>query len=208
MLKRFILPLFKRQVMEYAFTLQKPNHSEFSKMKFAFLDSKGRRHFYYEDEFQMPVLRRRQLEIKVQELDSGVSLDTLGLWLDNIDEELKKNDKGEALVNIGRLTGLLRTRLELDCDVELLMKMACIIYVREDQNPHVWDEDLEREKFNQLMEDRSEVLWDFFISTGLSVFLPSFRGIREGFKEYSTRLQAEITKFHKVLQERKDSMSN
>lgn len=198
---KLLFKLFHEPIMKYAFESKyKGKFEDFDKMEMVFLDSEGRKYFSYLDPMEIPVVRRRQLEIKLLEADSGVSLDILNLWLDNIDKECESVDPKKAVLNISRLSKSLRERTDLGADVELLMKICCIIYVREDQNPHVWNEKLEEEKFEQLMKDRAGGLYDFFIMTGLSEFLPFLKGMEKGFKEYSMLREQEIKMYHRMLE--------
>jgi len=139
-----------------------------------FKDSQGDHYRRYDDEMQIPILRMDQLQIITRELGNRVDDRDLGAFLEN-HESIILSDKSadEKLKLLHQHVSNLKSRTDALASPDLLMKMVCALYIREDQDPFVWDELLEADKHTLLMKEQSGGLAGFFYKLGLNGFLPS-----------------------------------
>lgn len=146
-----------------------------------FRDGKGNWYRRYEDEMKLPIKRMERLHIIAREIGNRVDDGDLSAFLEN-HESIILSDKtaDEKLKLLHQHTVNLKQRTDLLAPPELLMRLVCATYIREDQDPCVWDEALEDEKHAQLMRDQAGGLADFFYTAGLSGYLPSPSSLRSG----------------------------
>src|ERR1044072_5783428 len=166
---------FKQDALDYFYSQQsKPNH--FEVMEFAFVDSKGQRYYRYSDDTKMPIKRMEQLQRVQAELESRVSRKELELFLYAFKKIIDSamNDRktiGTQLARADLLIEELRKRDDLFHE-ELFFSLVSIVYIREDQDPSKWDDELESEKIAQFKFDSQGGLRDFFTQIGLGELLP------------------------------------
>jgi len=179
------IPIIHKWMLKYAFNYQSASKAElFSKMKFAFIDSNGKRYYTWHDKFDMPISRGEQLQIIMQELASRVDRETLEDWINSTKKVAMDSNKDKALLNVIRMVDALDDRMEVSFDEELLMKLACVVYVDDSQDPRIWDEEYEKAKAKHLSEDSKTGLYDFFVRGGLSQYLPSFVDSQIAYQKY------------------------
>lgn len=188
-------------VLKYAFTQQrKPKDEQFARMEFKFLDSTGKRYYRYFDDFDIPVQRMEQLQLKLREIESRINLEQLDEWVEAVERILSKNDKQKANVEAIQMLGALRERRKVLYEPELLMRACCILYIREDQNPVIWDEVLEDEKYQQLNKDKVGGLYDFFYMSGLKTFLPSLKDMQKDWMSFSDNQKSQMDAFTNMIE--------
>lgn len=159
----------------------KPDPEWWAKAPRVFKDSGGNWYRRYEDEMEIPILRMERLHIITREIGNRVTDDDLGVFLDN-HESILLSDKSadDKLKLIMQHTRNLKDRTQSLAAPELLMRLVCALYVREDQDPHLWDEALEEQKFKTIMDEQQGGLADFFYRLGLKGYLPSPDNLRSG----------------------------
>jgi hypothetical protein len=152
-----------------------------SQTRRVFKDSAGNWYRRYEDEMQIPIQRMERLHIITREIGNRVTDGDLNAFLDN-HEKILLGDKpaDEKLRLLIQHTTNLRNRTEHIAAPEMLMRLVCALYIREDQDPHLWDEALEDAKYDQLMKDQKGKLALFFSQAGLKEYLPSPDNLRSG----------------------------
>ena len=168
-MKRYLFNLFKTDFLKMVFDEQsKPVNFDLLEAKF--VDSNGKKYFKYKDDFDIPILRKGKLEQLLQELRSGISGDELGMFLDAMDKSL---NKGQAdVAKIGFIITEMRDRKELLLHPDILFEMVTVLYIREDENPALIDEEIHVEKYNQFKKDSQGGLYDFFYGAGLKRYIP------------------------------------
>lgn len=148
----------------------------FDKLKFTFVDSEGRRYFQYMSDFDLSIKRKGALEMKVKELTMGLDRDELTGIVDAMDAALKAKDgRGNMTPNIARIGYFIeeiRNRKENLWHPGILMEMAALMNIREDEDPAIIDEDIQSQKVAQFEKDSETGLYDFFLTAGLTAYFP------------------------------------
>lgn len=151
----------------------------FDKLQFAFVDSAGNRYYKYMSDFDMTIVRQGAFEMKMKELNMGLNRDELGDLMTAIEAALKETDKqGNMRPNIARIGYFveeIKNRKENLIHPDILMEMACLLYIREDENPAIVDAEIQNQKFAQFTKDSETGLTDFFLTAELDKYVPFLR---------------------------------
>lgn len=194
--------LWHQEACKHAFNNQSISRdAQFAKMHAVFVDSEGRKYFSYLSMDDCPLPRYEQLQITLQELDNRISYTDLDLFADTILKIANDEKRKTKVTDLGSMALALKKRRELLYEPELMFKMCSILYIREDQDPAVWDEDLEKGKIEQFKKDSRAGLYDFFYSAGLRNYLPgSTQSKSESMQLQELENQTEqIAEFQKLL---------
>ena len=169
------IPYFKRRMLQWATDVQFAGLPNQDKLDYAFTDSKGIKWFRWVNETFMPIARYDQIQIHLIEIESRVSRKSLIGWIDAVSKILERNNIKKIREDVSHLLGGLKERLELLHEPELMMRFISGTHIREDQldNPEVWNQRLEEDKFKQLMMDQNDHLYDFLKKNGLNHLFPS-----------------------------------
>lgn len=166
------LPEWHDIAVKYAFNSQSISKDQvFAKMKPAFIDSEGKRYFEFTDLYDMPLPRHDELQIILIEIANRISYDDLDNF---IAIGLKIVDEKKKISEISFMLQALKRRRELLYDPYLMFKLCAAIYIREDQDPTIWDDELEKKKIIQFKKDFAGGLYDFFHKAGLAKYLPAY----------------------------------
>jgi len=101
------------------------------------------------------------MQVRLQEMESRIGREDLQAWLKLAKEAANKG----KMADVGHLVGALEDRVNLLFDPVLMVRFISGVAIREDQveTAHVWNEDIEEEKFNEIyVQVRAGGLADFF----------------------------------------------
>lgn len=138
--------------------------------RLVYTDTLGRRYYQYQDEMDMTIFRRGELEKCQMELRFGTDYASV---IDGIKDSLnrsnKKTGRMEAdIVTAGYLTQELIDRKDLLLIPDILFRICANTLIREDENPHIVDQEILDQKLETF---KSEIqrggLHAFFLETGL-----------------------------------------
>ena len=174
------------------------------KLDWCFIDSNGKRYYKFIDDMEMPVERYGQIQRLLVELSNCISGPELTMFLSKIMEHLDPG--GEAgehkKVRIGEALHLVREmqlREELLLHPDIMMELIAANFIREDENPAKWDEELHQEKIVQFKKDSQTGLYDFFHNAGLRELTP-FAGLSEAeWLTYWAKSAVKIKAMHQFL---------
>lgn len=179
MLKKFLFNTFKQDFLKFAYKEQDFKHKPDAKLTFQFIDSEGNKYFSYSDELQFPLNRKGMIDLFYKELNASLNQNNLWKFMDTIDElaleEIENPKKrGGNTAKIRHLIDELRLRKDSLVREDILWKLFAAYYIREDENPFLWDEEFQAKKIEQLKKDVQEGsgLYDFFYKKPLKVHLP------------------------------------
>jgi len=161
-----------------------------------FKDSNGVWYHRFEDEMLMPIERMREMQTAIREIGNKVSDGDLMAFLDNQNKILFGNEAAEKKLELlAKHLSILKERTEFTiASPELLMNLACILYIREDEDPYVFSKDIHQQKVEQLTKDSREGLAAFFYKAGLSAYLPSPNGLATGTEQLLRQSQEMVKK--------------
>jgi hypothetical protein len=187
---------FKKAIADYVFSSQSKTYREY--LEFAFVDSKGRKYYRFNDLKNMPLALLEQLNILQLEVESRIKGSDLDKWIDSCKKIVSSGSK-TSVADIGHMLGALEERRTLLLDPRLLMEISALLYIREDEDPTTYNKDLHREKYLQFNDDKKDVLFDFFHSAGLSRYLPSASFTPTEWTTYLMNQQEQITQFNQLI---------
>ena len=141
-------------------------------MTLAFRDKKGRAYFKYDDELKIPIQRMDFADVVIKEVESRISNEDLTAFIDN-QEKITFSDKKpeEKLRDLSHHLRLLKERTETLPSPDLLMKLAMVFYIREDENPAILDQNVLKEKVRDMLAEQTD-LHGFFYQAGLDRYYP------------------------------------
>lgn len=172
---KILYKFFPNQMNEVVYNSQ-PRPDEFGKMKVSFVCN-GKRYYRYRDDLDIPLQRKGQIDILLKEWEAKISSYELQDWLSKMEKSLDEAVSGSAvksLAKIGFLIEELKARQEKLIHTEILFALVGAMYIREDQDPAVWNEEVERMKIREVKKAYEEggAVRDFFDRAGWSEFLP------------------------------------
>lgn len=161
------IPAFNRAVMHYAFDVKYVDKEEFAKLEYRFSDSQGKKYYTWVKPDFIPITRWNEIETRLLEMNSRITRETLGEFVELTKAAFEKKDMFTA----ARLMGELDERVDMLYDPHALIRVICSLYVREDQieSSGVWNQLIEDAKFEQIKSDlQSGALLFFSLSQDLT----------------------------------------
>src|SRR5687767_4609690 len=148
----------------------------FDSLELAFVDSEGRKYYKYMSDFELSIKRLGAFEMKFKELQMCLSADELTGIIEAMDTALKAKDKrghmSPDIGMIGHLINEIRNRKENLVHTDIMLEMVSYLYVREDEDPEIVDDDIHSQKVKQFTKDSETRLRDFFLAAGLNKYVP------------------------------------
>jgi hypothetical protein len=155
----------------------------FEKTKEIFRDSKGNKYYAFENDFDIPHLRTREIEKCLMRISAGLS----GSEMKTIIEAMKlalNGGKKPDIARIGHLIMEMERREEMVLHPDLMLELVAYKYIREDENPIQINNSLHQEKIEQFRKDSMEGLKDFFLGAGLGAYMPFLQKSEIDWEEY------------------------
>lgn len=122
------------------------------------------------NDFNIPYLRAMAtLDIYV-ELEERTNIKYHKSSYNLIIELLKQGDNIEA----GRIANNALERMDNICNMDLVYKLASVLYIAPDENPYTFDYEYSEQKIKRWQKDND--IESFFLQTPLSDYMPSFDG--------------------------------
>lgn len=151
--------LFKTQWMV------KPEHE----VKLAFIHDSVE-YFMFVNEQNMPAERAFAAMDVYEELNQRITREYLESYFEAI---LQATNKGD-LVKVANLTTFAKQRLDHITNVEILYKLASVLYFTKEENCYRYDYEYNEKKIKGWKQSKD--IDGFFLKTPISGFLPSFDG--------------------------------
>lgn len=159
---------FRDAISKQVFILGKTvyvDRDENAILNYIFTDKKGRKFYKYIRPELLPMQRYEQMDIRLLEIQSRISRESLKLYAEANEKAARKGD----VLTVARLAAELNERLEILYDPDVMMRFICGLIIREDQvkTAHIWNQDFENQKFEELMSEFDGRLSFFFRQTSL-----------------------------------------
>ena len=216
MIAKIIFYLFRKQFIKLAFNTQsKPKG--FEDMEWCFIDSNGKNYYKHIKDDEIPIIRKLYLCLFDGELSAKVNGRELLLIGDAFRKaaygavEAKTNlERHPHLQNIILLVEEIEKRHSMILHLDLMFDIISVLYVREDEDPALFDKDIHNQKVNQFKQDSAGGLYDFFYQGGFAQFMPSFKDMRKDFPAYLNESEAILKGTENLLSfiSGEDSQSN
>ena len=187
---------FKKAISDYVFNAQSKTYREY--LEFAFADSAGRKYYRFNDLKNMPLALLEQLTILQLEVESRIKGPDLDEWIAHCKRIVSSGSK-TSVADIGHMLGALEERRTVLLDPTLMLEMAALLYIREDEDPTTYNKDLHAEKFKQFNTEKEGGLYDFFLSAGLSRYLPSVSFTPLEWEKFLKNQISQLDRFNGLL---------
>lgn len=171
---------------------------------FVFTDVDGIRYYMFDSMNDMPLMRREAIDIIVDEMQNRMTYKEKALFVDTGLSCLNSGfSRDEKLSKITWLFEEFKNREELLFNPDCMFRMVSAIYIREDQDATIWDEELEDEKIKVFKKACSHEggLQDFFYSATLSDFFPFLDGMEKVFETYSKNTTSLVNRQNLLLKD-------
>jgi len=189
---------FKEAIHDYCYSHQSKTYKE--NMEFAFIDSQNRKYFAFTDLKKLPLPLLEKLNELQEQLTSKIPGRDLDSWIGKVEEVLNGNSE-KKITDTGYWLGVLKERRSILFDPTLLTEIAALLYIREDENPCVYNKELHKEKFELLWNDSQKgmKLYDFFQQAGLKGYIPSGNITQVNWEQYLQESMEKIEKFNSAV---------
>ncbi len=121
-----------------------------------FVDKKGVQYYRFPEAVALPVERLGQRSLILQWMSAGLTADEQNKFLDEIDKAvmdgLTNKDK-KAAARVGSCTTQMRDRQKMVLHTELLYNFLAVQWVRKDENPTVYNNEIQMQKVEQFKEE-------------------------------------------------------
>ena len=156
--------------------------------------SGGRKYYCFEDITNLPYQRGRAALTAYNEVEMRCSREFLLAWTKKMDEVLLKKEIN--IYDIHTLNGLLKDRLNLTADFDLLYRLASIVYFDDTEKPEVFEPEYAAKKIARWKKDQSVA--DFFSQKPLKELIPFLTNAVGDFDVFF-QLNQELNQLHADL---------
>lgn len=160
------------------------------RIEYAFT-SGGTKYYRFADITNLPYERGLMALVAYNEVEMRCSREFLIKYQGAVDKLL--HDQKIDIFKIQQLNEILKQRLQLPTDVDLLYKLASICFFDESENPAVYEPAYAEKKIAKWRKDKG--VHDFFMQTPLLELMPFLGSVDTDLDTFSA-LQAEIDAIH------------
>lgn len=177
-LKKLLDKIFSKKTKFYI----KPEHQ--TELVF---ECGGIRYYKFTDEFNIPAERAFSAMDIYNELDCKVTYEFLKLHCEAIDLALNNG----KLTDVVSLNEMLKRRINHITEVEIMYKLASVLYFDENENPYKWDYNYALKKIEHWKKHQKDVD-SFFLQMPIREYIPSFKSSEMNLKIYSQIQKKEM----------------
>lgn len=132
-------------------------------MEYCLVDLSGKKYYSFPESLALPLERMGKIEEYLQWITSGLTGDTISFLCDEMDKLLSDGLKtGKNASKIGLIISEIRGRKEMAIPVELMYNLLAVQLIREDENPEVFNNQIQIEKIIALKELNEQTGGFFF----------------------------------------------
>ncbi len=163
MLSKYIWKWFKKPLTAYYVSAQN-NPMQLADLEYAFTTTNGTRYYRFPNGIQLPMERYAKLQQYMVWISSALDGTELGSLLDLADKAIVKGleDTKEA-ARVAAIIGQIRDRNNKIHHIELMYNYLAVQFVREDEAPTVFNNQIQMEKVMEFREDAETQNQFFFL---------------------------------------------
>lgn len=174
----------------------------------AYTDKEKRRYFIYNDEMDMCIIRKGEIEKYLMELQYGSNYEDV---LKAMKEALSMDKKGQMqpdIMMLGYLIQELISRKEFLLLPEIMFKIMATMLIREDENPYIIDQEIMEEKLKTFESElqhgglasffHSDPMLSYLNLSGISMI--DLKGLMNESRQKIENLNLELSSFRNELQ--------
>lgn len=162
----------------------------------------GTKYYCYEDINNIPFERGLAALTIFNEVEMRCSRSFLLKYTNAVRELLR--EKTIDIYKLNALNEVLEQRLNLTCDVELLYKLASVVFFDKQENPHVYEQTYAEKKIAKWKKDSN--VTDFFLQKPIRDLMPFLKNVNTDLEVYS-KLNEELNELHSQLVRMRGSMN-
>lgn len=188
---------FKDAIQSYVYSHQSKTYKE--NLEFAFIDSENRKYYYFPDMKKLPLPLLEKLNELQEQMTCKIPGRDLDTWISKVEECL--NQPNPKFTDVAYWLAALKDRRTILFEPTVLTEIAALLYIREDENPCVYNQQIHKEKFQMLWNDSKEgaKLYHFFQQAGLSSYIPSEFITPLNWQESLMLIQEKVEKFNSAV---------
>lgn len=189
---------YAKEILAYQFRNQGKPFKE--NLEPTFIDSKGQQYYSFRNLNDMPLALLEKLNELQEQAKAKIPGADLDAWIAKVEEELNSNNPNR-LTKVAHWLEMLKDRRTVLFEPTVLMEIATLLNIREDENPCVYNAALHKEKFEQITKDALQggALYDFFVQAGLNQYGYSQEVTKENLKESLSAVMAKVEQFNSAL---------
>lgn len=165
---------------------KKREQKEKYRIEYAFT-SGGRKYYRFADIANLPYERGLMAADVYNELEMRCDRDFLIKFVDTMEDLL--HQQRIDIFTINKLNEILKHRLQMTTHVDLLYKLASVVYFDKTENPYVYEPAYAEKKIAKWRKDKG--VQDFFMQKPLLELIPSLENVNTDLDTYSA-MQKEI----------------
>jgi hypothetical protein len=181
-----LLKLFKRKFRDVKSVFPEQKHI----IEWAF-NVGGTDYFQFADVFSLPYERGLMAVAVYNEIDMRCSRNYLMKHTETISDLLKQQEID--IFKINTLNEQMKQRLQLVTDVDLLYKIASVVFFDKNENPALYEPDYCKKKIAHWKEHRGVA--DFFLQKPLMELIPYLQNVEVDLDTFS-RLNEDLNELH------------
>lgn len=189
---------YAKAIQEYQFRNQGKPFKE--NLEPSFIDSKGQQYYSFHSLNDMPLALLEKLNELQEQAKAKIPGADLDAWIAKV-EEVLNSESSNRLTTAAHWLEALKDRRTVLFEPTVLMEIATLLNIREDENPCVYNAALHQEKFKQITSDalKGGALYDFFVQAGLKQYGYSDAITRENLKESLSVVMKKVNEFNSAL---------
>lgn len=192
-----------KQELLKLFYLDQPKPEGFDKLTQIYLDRNGNIYRTWESEKDISLERYGKMLEFLQFIAKGLSAKEENDLLDRMETNLENGLKDQAKkssAKIGAIITEMRKRQTLCIHTELLYNFMAVQWVRQDENPSIYDNEIHIEKIEVLKEETHDGIAAFFFQQPALKRLLDLSGIqKEDWQIYMLEYQAQQARLQELL---------
>ena len=151
----------------------------------------GTKYYRYADITNLPYERGMAAMLAFNELQMRCSREFLVKYADSVDKLL--HEQKIDIFKIQQLNELLKQRLTMATETDLMYKLASVVYFDKTENPAVYEPEYAEKKIAKWRKDKG--VHDFFTQQPLTELKPSSMNVSTDLDTFSAMIE-EINKIH------------
>jgi hypothetical protein len=155
-----------------------------SDLEFAFIAPDGMKYYRFPANVQMPFVRLSKQQEYLIYLSSALSSNELEMICEHMDKALTDGlTNGKNAAKIGSLVSQIRERKTKCVHTELMINMLALTFIREDEQPAIFDNEIQMQKVEMFLNEADKIDSFFFHLPELTILLDSLNLTGQRFSE-------------------------
>lgn len=170
------------------------------KRSIAYVDENGKRYLKYDDDFDIPIKRIQELELRLKRVQRGLSSQDERDLLEACKKALNGGVKPD-IARVGFIIEEMIMREQLVIHEDLWFDIIALTLIREDEDATVVDWTIHKNKVEQFKKEASKDMYSFFVQSGLGTYIPYLTKLEDDWNEFYNESRIRIVAMRKMLEQ-------